>query len=103
MLQMEDHFANLEDRAFAEPGKAPAAWFADVLVERALVTAGARECMKDDIVGFAEGLKVHHMAVELAVQKNGLHVDPYLDFMVGEKRLGILTPLLIDWFAAGFI
>ncbi|KAJ7460560.1 Alpha/Beta hydrolase protein [Mycena latifolia] len=92
------------DRAFANPSTALPAWFAGVegQVERVLVTVGEAECLRDDIVGFAEGLKGCHRDVKLVVQKGGLHVDMYLDFLVGEKKLGRLTGLLVEWLAAGF-
>jgi acetyl esterase/lipase len=94
------------DVAFSSPAKAPEAWFAGMerVVERVLVTAGGDECFRDDIVNFGEGLKTWHPDVELVVQKNGLHADMYLDFMVGEKKkkLGVLTPLLVEWLSAGF-
>jgi hypothetical protein len=40
--------------------------------------------------------------VQLVVQNGGLHDDMFLDFMVKEKKLGTLTPLVVNWFAAGF-
>ncbi|KAJ6630183.1 Alpha/Beta hydrolase protein [Mycena sp. CBHHK59/15] len=83
-----------KDRAFAEPAKAPELWFTEVdrTVDRVLITAGASECMRDDIVGFAEGFSQHHPNVELAVQKDGLHEDMFLDFMVKESKVGSCTP-----------
>jgi hypothetical protein len=49
-----------------------------------------------------EAFKKHHPNVELVVQKDGLHEDMYLDFVLGEKKLGSLTPLTVEWLAAGF-
>ncbi|KAJ6602123.1 Alpha/Beta hydrolase protein [Mycena sp. CBHHK59/15] len=93
-----------DENAFAEPAKAPALWFkgVDEVVERVLITAGAIECMRDDIVQVSEQLKRHHQNVELVVQNGGLHDDMFLDFMVKEKKLGTLTPLVVNWVAAGF-
>ncbi|KAJ6591825.1 Alpha/Beta hydrolase protein [Mycena vulgaris] len=93
------------DRAFASPATAPDAWFAgaEQLVERVLVTAGAAECFRDDIVGFVDGLKTCHPRVELMLQKGGLHVDMYLDYLVAEKKRGSLTRLVVEWLAAGFV
>ncbi|KAJ7677583.1 Alpha/Beta hydrolase protein [Mycena olivaceomarginata] len=92
------------DRPFIEAVRAPAGWFqgADALVERVLITAGGAELMKDDIVVFAETFKKHHACAELVVQKDGLHEDMYIDFMVKEKKVGSLTPLTVEWLAAGF-
>ncbi|KAF7354573.1 Abhydrolase-3 domain-containing protein [Mycena sanguinolenta] len=91
--------------AFAEPAKAPESWFhgVDGLFERVLVTAGEFECMRDDIVQLSDKLKKgRHPDVELVIQDGGLHDDMFLDFMVKEKKLGPLTPLIIDWLYAGF-
>ncbi|KAJ6472679.1 Alpha/Beta hydrolase protein [Mycena vitilis] len=93
------------DGAFAEPAKAPEAWFKGVnsLVDRVLIVAGEMECMRDDIVQLGEGLKRHHPDVRVAVQAGGLHDDMLLDFMVKEtKLLGTSTALITSWLAAGF-
>ncbi|KAJ6583031.1 Alpha/Beta hydrolase protein [Mycena vulgaris] len=92
------------DRAFAEAERAPAGWFAGAerVVERVLITAGGAECLLDDIVSFAEAFKTHHQNTELVVQPGGLHEDMFLDFLVREKKVGILTPLTVQWLAAGF-
>ncbi|KAJ7353349.1 Alpha/Beta hydrolase protein [Mycena albidolilacea] len=92
------------DRPFIEAVRAPAGWFqgADALVERVLITAGGAELMKDDIVAFAETFKKHHACAELVVQKDGLHEDMCIDFMVKEKKVGSLMPLTVEWLAAGF-
>ncbi|KAF7363151.1 Abhydrolase-3 domain-containing protein [Mycena venus] len=74
----------------------------DGLVERVLVTAGGAECMYDDITEFVGVFTKHHRDVEFAVQPGGLHEDPLLDFLIGEKKLGVLTPRIVDWIAAGF-
>ncbi|KAF7326646.1 Abhydrolase-3 domain-containing protein [Mycena venus] len=91
------------DRAYREPVHAPEGWFegADRLVDRVLVTAGGAELGRDDIVVFGEVLKKHHPDAKLVVQKNGVHCDMLFDFMTGDK-LGSLTPLLVEWLAAGF-
>ncbi|KAJ6498432.1 Alpha/Beta hydrolase protein [Mycena vitilis] len=85
-------------KVFAEPAKAPVEWFAgvDKLVDRAIITAGGSECMRDDIIALGEGLKRHHRNVEVVVQEGGFHEDMFLDFLVGEKKLGMLTPLIVD-------
>ncbi|KAJ7701579.1 Alpha/Beta hydrolase protein [Mycena rosella] len=92
------------DRAFAEAARAPAEWFAgaDRVVERVLVTAGGAECLRDDIVAFGEAFKQHHARTELVVQAGGLHEDLFLDFFVSETKFASLTPLTVEWLAAGF-
>ncbi|KAJ7433711.1 Alpha/Beta hydrolase protein [Mycena galericulata] len=92
------------DRPFAEAVRAPEGWFAgaDRLVERVLVTAGSAECLRDDIVVFGEAFKKHHPNTELVVQPGGLHEDVFLDFRVNERKLASVTPLIVEWLAAGF-
>ncbi|KAF7326647.1 Abhydrolase-3 domain-containing protein [Mycena venus] len=92
------------DRAFADAVRAPEGWYKgiDGLVERVLVTAGGAELLRDDIVVVGEMLKKYHANTELVVQKDGLHEDMFLDFVLGEKKLGSLTPLTVEWLAAGF-
>ncbi|KAF7326650.1 Abhydrolase-3 domain-containing protein [Mycena venus] len=92
------------DRPFAEAIRAPDGWFkgAEAHVERVLITAGSAELMRDDIVAFSEAFKKHHANTELVVQKGGLHEDMFLDFAVNEKKLSSLTPLTVEWLAAGF-
>jgi acetyl esterase/lipase len=92
------------DGIFVETVRAPEWWFkgAGALVDRILITAGGAELLRDDIVVVGEALKKHHPNVELVVQKDGLHEDMYLDFVLGEKKLSSLTPLTVEWLAAGF-
>ncbi|KAJ7222352.1 Alpha/Beta hydrolase protein [Mycena pura] len=93
------------DNAFVEAVRAPEDWFAgvDLLVDRVLISGGGAECLRDDIVAFGEAFKKHHKETELVVQKDGLHEDMYLDFALGEKKLSSLTPLTVEWLAAGFL
>ncbi|KAJ7188867.1 Alpha/Beta hydrolase protein [Mycena filopes] len=90
--------------AFSEVGKAPKEWFTGVdrVVDRVLITVGTAELMRDDILEFSAVFKEHHANTELVVQKGGLHEDMFLGFAAKEKKLGILTPLIVEWLAAGF-
>ncbi|KAJ7629996.1 Alpha/Beta hydrolase protein [Mycena polygramma] len=92
------------DRAFVEAVRAPDGWFhgVDGLAERVLITAGGAELLRDDIVVFGEAFKKQHPNTELVVQKDGLHEDMFLDFVLNEKKLSTLTPLTVEWLAAGF-
>ncbi|KAF7326959.1 Abhydrolase-3 domain-containing protein [Mycena venus] len=92
------------DRAFVEAMHAPEGWFegVDSLVERVLVTTGSAELLRDDIAVFGEMFKKHHTDTELVVQKDGLHEDMFLDFVLSEQKVGSLTPLTVEWLAAGF-
>ncbi|KAJ7637934.1 Alpha/Beta hydrolase protein [Mycena polygramma] len=101
--QILDGFPQSDD-AFAQPAKAPEAWFKgmDSVVDRVLITAGGMECMRDDIVRLGEGLKHKHPDVTVVVQPGGVHDDLLLDFMTKETELGSLTALVTSWLAAGF-
>jgi acetyl esterase/lipase len=92
------------DAAFAEPAKAPDAWFTglDGVTERILVSAGALECMRDDILRLGEVLKKHHPNIEILVQDGAVHDDMVMDFMTKEKKLGAATAKVVDWLATGW-
>ncbi|KAJ7630080.1 Alpha/Beta hydrolase protein [Mycena polygramma] len=92
------------DRAFVEAVRAPEGWFhgVDGLAEHVLITAGGAELLRDDIVVFGEAFKKQHLNTKLVVQKNGLHEDMFLDFVLNEKKLSTLTPLIVEWLATGF-
>jgi len=79
---------------------APSDWYDDMgaVVKRVLITAGRRECFRDDIIRFGKHLKtIDGMEVKLVVDRNGVHDDPFFDFIVGEKQLGELTGVVVCW------
>ena len=79
---------------------APSDWYDDMgaVVKRVLITAGRRECFRDDIIKFGKRLEtVNGMDVKLVVDKNGVHDDPFFDFTVGEKQPGELTGVVVSW------
>ena len=45
----------------------------------------------------------HHKDVTFVLQANGIHDDPYWDFVTHEKDLGELTPQILDWLDEGYI
>ncbi|KAF5384268.1 hypothetical protein D9615_003377 [Tricholomella constricta] len=99
-------FAGVPDslHMYLEVGKAPASLFNGVqgIVDRILVTAGGAECLRDDIAEVASRLSVHHGRVRFIVQENGVHNDPFYDFLVGEPKLSDLTPEIVNWLEEGF-
>ena len=89
---------------YLEAAEAPDGWFAGVerLVDRVFITAGAQECLKDDISLFARKFGNHHAGTDSIVQEGGVHNDAYYDFLVAERRkMSKLTPLIIEWLAQG--
>ncbi|TFK69505.1 alpha/beta-hydrolase [Pluteus cervinus] len=91
---------------YLEPANASQTWFAgvDKLVSRVLTTAGGSEVLQDHIIEFNDLVKKHHNDTEFVIQEGGVHDDPFNDFVLGEDTsiLGDLTPIIIDWFFAGF-
>ncbi|KNZ71945.1 Meiotically up-regulated gene 180 protein, partial [Termitomyces sp. J132] len=90
-------------RMYLEISKAPDTWFKgiDKLVSRILITAGGVECLRDDIVQVSHELSKNHSEVRLIVQENGVHNDPFYDFLAGERHLGDLTPKILVWLCQG--
>ncbi|TFK39635.1 Alpha/Beta hydrolase protein [Crucibulum laeve] len=90
------------DRPYIEAVKAPVEWFDGIggVVGRVLISVGEKECLRDDAVDLANGLrKVPGVGqnVVVVVQQGGVHNDPCLDFLAGEKKLGSLTPVVVGW------
>ena len=83
---------------------APEDWLQgiDKCVKRMLITAGDMELLRDDIVDYGKHVQKYLEDTTIIVQENGIHADPFLDFLVGEKKLGSLTPKIMDWLEEGF-
>lgn len=94
-----------KDLVYIDPINAPvkADWFQGLerVVDRILITTGSKECLRDPDEALSAELRKQHEKVQFIVQENGLHDDPYLDFNAGEKNVGVLTPLLVEWIAEG--
>jgi len=84
---------------YLEPNSAPVGWLdgVDKHVKRLLISAGAVEALRGEIAKYAAVITKYHKDVTFIVQENGAHNDPYNDFLVGEKDLGNLTPLVLEW------
>ncbi|KAG5641211.1 hypothetical protein DXG03_005759 [Asterophora parasitica] len=91
-------------RQYLEALRAPEGWFEklDTIVDRVLITAGDAECLRDEIVVVANEICKQHDGARFVLQKYGVHNDPYFDFLTWEKQKGELTPIILEWFAAGF-
>ncbi|KAF9461390.1 Alpha/Beta hydrolase protein [Collybia nuda] len=91
-------------RPYIEAIKAPKAWFKDAkkVTDRVLITGGDAECLWDDIVLFADQFCKNHDEAKFVVQKHGVHNDPFFDFLAGETKLGMLTPIIWEWLTDGF-
>jgi len=90
---------------YIEASNAPDTWFKsiDTVVERVLITAGSSECLRDSIEAFAKRVCGDHDGATFWIQENGVHNDPYLDFFTREKKLGKMTPQILEWFTTGFV
>lgn len=89
---------------YIEAVKAPEQWFKGIntVVNRILITGGSAECLRDSIEDLAKQICKQHDDTTFWLQDHGVHDDPYFDFFTMEKKLGKMTPQIIDWFATGF-
>ncbi|PPQ68439.1 hypothetical protein CVT25_007832 [Psilocybe cyanescens] len=99
--------AGLPDEAglpYIDASYAPPGWYANAesIVDRVLITGGGMECIRDDIIEFAQTFCKDHGGAQLLIDEYGVHNDPFYDFMVDEKKLSELTPKIIRWFVEGF-
>ncbi|PPR00300.1 hypothetical protein CVT24_004590 [Panaeolus cyanescens] len=83
---------------------APGGWYdgIDTKVDRILITAGDAECLRDDILEFADKIGKSHRTTKVIVQPHGVHDDPFYDFMAKETRLVDLTKHIVNWFVEGY-
>lgn len=82
----------------------PKEWYenTDKVVDRVLITGGGMECIRDDIVEFGDVFCKAHGEAQLIIDENGVHDDPFYDFLVGETKLVKLTAVITQWFVDGF-
>ena len=71
------------------------------VVQRVLVTVGKNECLRDDVVRVVDQLRKHHPLVRFILQGDGVHNDPYMDLLAGERE-GKLMTVIMNWFAEVF-
>ena len=88
---------------YLEAASAPTDWLqgVDKCVKRVLISAGDLELLRDDIVDYGKHVEEYLKDTTIIVQENAIHDDPFLDFLVGEKKLGSLTPKILDWLEEG--
>jgi acetyl esterase/lipase len=89
---------------YLEAASSPKDWLqgVDKCVRRVLISAGELEFLRDEIVHYGKRVEEHLKDTTIIVQENGIHDDPLLDLLVGEKSLGSLTPKILDWLEEGF-
>ncbi|KZV69240.1 alpha/beta-hydrolase [Peniophora sp. CONT] len=72
-----------KDGFYTEPVQAPSDWWdglSDLIAKEVFVSAGEHECMRDDIVKFAENWKgLPGMNVVLEIEEKGIHDSPLMD------------------------
>ncbi|KAM6489315.1 Alpha/Beta hydrolase fold [Amanita muscaria] len=85
--------------SYIEPSLAPEGWFrgAHTYVERFLITVGDKECLHDSIAEFVHRFRRENKETRFEIQPDGLHDDPLLDFLLSQPKLGVLTPMIVDW------
>ena len=89
---------------YLEAASAPKDWLqgVDTCVRRLLISAGDLEFLRDEIVHYGKRVEEYLKDTTIIVQENGIHDDPLLDLLAGEKNLGSLTPKILDWLEEGF-
>ena len=95
--------AKLSAIPYLEAASAPKDWLQGVgtCVKRVLISAGDLEYLRDEIVAHGRRVEEYLKDTMIIIQKNGIHNDPLLDFLVGEEDLGYLTPKILDWLDEG--
>jgi len=90
-------------RPYTEPYYTPADWFDKLssVVEHVLITAGDAECMRDNIVAVADTIRKRHSSTKFLLQKHGVHVEPYFNFLAMGKK-GELPPVILGFFETNF-
>jgi len=88
---------------YLDAANVPKDWLqgVDKCVKRMLISAGDLEILRDAIVDYGKHVGEYLKDTTIIVQENGIHDDPFLDFVVGEKKLGSLTPKILDWLEEG--
>ena len=89
---------------YLEPSSAPDSWFksVDTVVERVLITAGSAECLRDSIEVFAKQICSIHDGATFRMLENGVHNEPYFEFICKKVEFWNITPQILEWFATGF-
>ncbi|KAJ3495653.1 hypothetical protein NLJ89_g10594 [Agrocybe chaxingu] len=84
---------------------APEGWFkgVDDLISRVFITAGANECLRDDITKFAEAFKAAHSNASFTVIPRGTHNEPYGTFVANEPDKGEWPARITEWLAEGML
>lgn len=78
----------------------PATWFdgIDAVVDKILITAGEKECCRDDIIKVGKQIKaLHPRGTTIFVQADGLHVDAFLDVPSDQSPPVELTEIIYEW------
>lgn len=79
--------------------QAPEGWLKgiDKVVGKFFITAGEKECLRDDIISFSQTLEKVHPDITLDVQTGAVHADPLFDFAAKETELCPATKRLVEW------
>ncbi|KAF8968821.1 Alpha/Beta hydrolase protein [Flammula alnicola] len=88
---------------YLEANEAPKDWLEglDKCVRRVLITAGSVEVLRDEIIKYALTVEGQLKDTTIIIQDNGVHVDPFIDFMLGESS-GQLTHSILNWLDDSF-
>lgn len=88
---------------YLEANETPKDWFKDLpkCTKRILISGGGVEVLCDEIIKYAKTVEKYHKDTTTIIQETGVHIDPMIDFLVGDDTAEINTQIL-DWLDESF-
>ncbi|KAF7970445.1 hypothetical protein HWV62_23931 [Athelia sp. TMB] len=101
------HALPAAQHAFVAPILAPKGWYAGLerAVRRVLLTAGAFECQRDDVLAFRQDALREHGDAKVVLIAGGVEGDPVFDVVAANRGEGAHVPAekaIVDWLRGGF-
>ncbi|KAF7967418.1 hypothetical protein HWV62_34395 [Athelia sp. TMB] len=101
------HALPTSQHPFVAPNLAPKGWYDGLerAVRRVLLTAGAFECQRDDVLAFRQDALREHGDAKVVVIAGGVEGDPVFDVVAANRGEGAHVPAekaILDWLRMGF-
>jgi len=74
-----------------------------VIVDRMMITAGAEEVLRDDIITLGRHIAGCHPCTTQIVQGHGIHLYIHFDAMLGQNPEGKLTNQMVKWLSESLV
>lgn len=90
-----------DQRFYAHANVAPEGFFRriDKIVQRIMITAGEKECLRDDIILFGDTLKKFHQDVTLILEKDAVHANSIFAFAATSPVFSSTSRQILEWMA----